>query len=507
LLTMAAKAGLDLEHEAAARPRVWEIPFDSARKRMTTVQRESDGLVAYTKGSPTGVLALCTWSLDRDLEPVELTPELRQQWLDRNDALARRALRVIALAYRRLPARIDLQDTSAVENDLVFLGLAGMMDPPRPEVADAIVRCRRAGIRVVMCTGDYGLTAVAVATQIGLLPTSGARVVTGVDLDLLTDTALVGELETPELLFARVSPEHKLRIARAFQQRGAVVAMTGDGVNDAPALKQADIGIAMGITGTDVAKEAAQMILADDNFATIVQAVELGRGVFQNIRKFIVYIFAHLGPEAVPFVFFAFFPVPLALTALVILAIDLGTETLPALALGMEHPEPDLMQQSPRRRSEPLVTSNMLARAYLYFGLIEAALVMSAFFLVLSHGGWRWGEPLLDSDPLLRLARTVVFVGIVSTQVGTAFACRTERVSAFRIGLWTNRWLLVGIALEIGLTLVLVYVPAFGNFFQLEPMPLELWLVVIPFGPLIFAADEVRKWIVRSRGTIQMQAV
>jgi magnesium-transporting ATPase (P-type) len=499
LLAMATKNGLDLASVVERAPRVWEIPFDSARKRMTTVQREDGALVAYTKGSPTAVLDLCRWTLLDDVEPVELTPRLRDFWIERNDALARRAMRMIAFAYRRLPAGVDLRDTASVESDLIFVGLAGMLDPPRPEVAEAIGRCRRAGIRTIMCTGDYGLTALAVATQIGLVSGPDAHVVSGVDLDRMDDESLALQLDQPDVLFARVAPEHKLRIARVLQQRGAIVAMTGDGVNDAPALKQADIGVAMGITGTDVAKEAAQMVLTDDNFATIVRAVELGRGVFQNIRKFIVYIFAHLGPEAVPFVFFALLPVPLALTAMLILAIDLGTETLPALALGMESPEPDLMDQPPRPTHEPLVTRGMLARAYLFFGLIEAALVMLAFFFVLFQGGWSWGAPMSESDPLLRLARTVVFVGIVSTQVGTAFACRTERVSTFRVKLWSNHWLLAGIALEIALTVALVYLPPLQSFFQLEPMPLVAWLLIAPFGPLIFVADELRKWMVRKQ--------
>jgi len=501
LLTMARKAGFDLAAELDAAPRIYELPFDSIRKRMSTIHREGPGLVAYVKGSPTGVLDLCSRSLV-DGQEVEMTPALRQAWVERNDALAGQALRVLGFAYRRLPPGVDYHESNQVETDLVFVGLAGMMDPPRPEVAQAIALCHQAGIRVIMVTGDYGLTAVAIAVKIGLVSGPGARIVSGPELERLADEQLQRVVEERDLIFARVSPEHKLRIARALEGRGEVVAMTGDGVNDAPALKRADIGVAMGITGTDAAKEAAQMVLADDNFATIVKAVELGRAVFDNIRKFIVYIFAHLGPEAVPFIFFALFPVPLALTALVILAIDLGTETLPALALGMEAPEPDVMQQPPRGRREPLVTGGMLSRAYIFFGSIEAALVMAAFFWTLTQGGWVWGMSLTDDSPLLRLARTVTFVGIVSTQVGTAFACRTERVSVFRIGLFSNRWLMVGIIFELLLTVAMVYVPPVQQFFGLAPLDAQHWLLVAPFGFIIFGADELRKWLARrTRGS------
>ena len=501
LLAMARKAGFDLASELEAAPRIYELPFDSVRKRMSTIHQEGPGLVAYVKGSPTGVLDLCSRGL-LDGQEIAMTPALRQAWVERNDALAGQALRVLGFAYRRLPPGVDYHESDQVETDLVFVGLAGMMDPPRPEVAEAIALCHQAGIRVIMVTGDYGLTAVAIAVKIGLVSGPDARIVSGPELERLTDEQLQRVVEERDLIFARVSPEHKLRIAQALQDRGEVVAMTGDGVNDAPALKRADIGVAMGITGTDAAKEAAQMVLADDNFATIVKAVELGRAVFDNIRKFIVYIFAHLGPEAVPFIFFALFPVPLALTALVILAIDLGTETLPALALGMEAPEPDVMQQPPRGRREPLVTGGMLSRAYLFLGLIEAALVMAAFFWTLTQGGWVWGMSLTDDSPLLRLARTVTFVGIVSTQVGTAFACRTERVSVFRIGLFGNRWLIVGIIFELLLTVAMVYAPPVQQFFGLAPLDPQHWLLVAPFGFIVFGADELRKWLARrTRGS------
>ena len=499
LLTLAAKAGFDLEEELKREPRVFELPFDSVRKRMTTIHRSADSgeqLFACSKGSPTVVLDLCSTAFVGDRQ-VPLTPDLRQAIAADIDGLASQALRVLAFAYRPLPPGVNIQSAEEVERDLVFLGLVGMMDPPRPEVAGAIRVARDAGIRVVMVTGDYGLTALAIATKIGLVSGPKARVVSGPELDRTDEAALVELLGEPDLLFARVSPEHKYRIAAGLQARGDVVAMTGDGVNDAPALKRADIGVAMGVAGTDAAKEAAQMILTDDNFATIVVAVRLGRGVFDNIRKFFVYIFAHLAPEAVPFILFALFPIPLGITALAILAIDLGTETLPALALGMEKPEPDIMDQPPRGKSEPLVTKGMLVRAYLFFGLIESVLVMAAFFYVLFEGGWTWGVPLAEGDPLLARARAILFAGIVSTQVGTAYACRTERVSALSIGLFSNRWLNLGIIVAVVLTAALVYLPPLQAFFGFGPLTAIEWLIIAPFGPLIFVADEVRKSVAR----------
>ncbi|MDO8671923.1 MAG: cation transporting ATPase C-terminal domain-containing protein, partial [Dehalococcoidia bacterium] len=261
--------------------------------------------------------------------------------------------------------------------------------------------------------------------------------------------------------------------------------------------KKADIGIAMGITGTDVAKEAAQMILADDNFATIEKAVEEGRRVYDNIRKFLVYIFAHLGPEAVPFVLFAILPVPLAITPMQILAIDVGTETLPALALGVEQAEPGIMQRLPRPRTERLLNRPLLLRAYVFFGIIESIFVMAGFFWVLYRGGWTWGLPLAPEDPLYLRASTMGFLGIVMTQVGTVFAARTVRVSVFAVGLFSNPWILWGVAFEIVLTLALLYIPTLANFFGMYPLGFEEWAIVVFFGPLVFLADELRKLIAR----------
>lgn len=496
LLVVARKGNLNYDKEMQAAPRIYELPFESRRKRMSTIHREDGRLVAYVKGAPREVLDICDRIvLGGQIQP--LTDTLREQIVRNNDEFALAALRVLAVAFRPLPEDIDYRSAEQVERNLVFIGLMGMMDPPRPEVAHAISLCHQAGIMVYMITGDYGLTARTIAIRIGLVKGEGTRIVTGTDLDQMSSEDLREALRTRDVIFARTNPEHKLRIAAELKALGEVVAMTGDGVNDAPALKKADIGVAMGITGTDVAKEAAQMILADDNFATIERAVEEGRRVYDNIRKFLVYIFAHLGPEAVPFVAFALFPVPLAITPLQILAIDVGTETLPALALGVEPAEPGIMQRPPRPRGERLLNRPLLLRAYLFFGIIEAFFVMAAFFWVLYRGGWTWGLELADTDPLYLKASTVGFLGIVMTQVGTVFAARTNEVSVFRVGLFSNPWILWGVAFEIVVTLALLYVAPLADFFGIYPLGLEEWAIVVFFGPIIFFADEARKWFVR----------
>ncbi|MBI2955311.1 MAG: cation-transporting P-type ATPase [Chloroflexi bacterium] len=496
LLVAALKGGFDYEREIKTAPRVYELPFESVRKRMTTIHQEDGKLVSYTKGAPKEVLDICTQIL-LDGQARPLTFALRQQVMNENDGFALAALRVLGLAFRPLPENIDIRSVEQVERDLVFVGLVAMMDPPRPEVADAIKLCYQAGINIYMITGDYGLTAKTIAAKIGLVSGAGTRIVTGADLDQMSSDDLREALQTHNVIFARAAPEHKLRIATELQSLGQIVAMTGDGVNDAPALKKADIGIAMGIAGTDVAKEAAQMILADDNFATIERAVEEGRRVYDNIRKFLVYIFAHLGPEFVPFIAFALLPVPLAITPMQILAIDVGTETLPALALGVEPAEPGIMRRPPRPRRERLLTVPLLLRAYLFFGAIESIFVMAVFFWVLYRSGWTWGTPLATTDPLYLQATTIAFLGIVMTQVGTVFAARTNKVSVFRVGLFSNRWVLWGIGFEMVVTLALLYVPPLAEFFGMYPLGIEDWAIVILFGPIVFLADEARKWLVR----------
>ena len=306
---------------------------------------ESD-LVAFVKGAPRETLALCTRIvMNGDEHP--LSDEVREQIMSANDDYAGSGLRVLAVALRRLPASCKDYTPDTIERDLTFLGLMAMMDPPRPEVADAVEKCHCAGIRVIMITGDYGLTAESIARRIGIIGRGRPRILSGAELDAIDDNALKEALES-EVIFARVAPEHKLRVVKTLQEMGHMVAVTGDGVNDAPALKKADIGIAMGIGGTEVAREAADMVLTDDNFASIVNAIEEGRAVYANIKKFVTYIFSHNMTEAWPFIVQILFNIPLALPVMQVLAIDLGTDILPALALGTEAPEPGTLECRPR---------------------------------------------------------------------------------------------------------------------------------------------------------------
>jgi Ca2+-transporting ATPase len=382
-----------------------------------------------------------------------------------------------------------------VERDLVFLGLVGIMDPPRPEVPQAMALCHRAGIRVIMITGDYGLTALAIANKIGLAP-GNPRVVTGNELDAIDDERL-SDILKEEVIFARVSPEHKMRIVSALQQSGEVVAVTGDGVNDAPALKKADIGVAMGVRGSDVAKEASAMILTDDNFASIVSAIEEGRAVYANIKKFVTYIFASNIPEIVPFIAYVLFRIPLPLTVMQILAVDLGTDLVPALGLGTEPPEPGTMDQPPRPRNKRLLDLPLLFRSYCFLGPIEAAACMAGFFFIYVEHGWRPGLAMADSGVLYVTATTMSLAGIVATQIGNVFACRTERESVFRAGFFANRLVLWGIVTELTIIILLIYTPPLQKIFGLAPLTLREWAFLFIFPPILLLLEEARKRILR----------
>ncbi|HHT9144877.1 MAG TPA: cation-translocating P-type ATPase [Candidatus Wunengus sp. YC61] len=496
LLVMAAKGGVNIEARRNALPRIGQLPFEAVRKRMTSINlSDEEQPVAHVKGSPKEVLSLCTGIfMNGKVQP--LTDSEREVIVSRNDSMAEEGLRVLAIAYRPLgfSEGFTIKNT---ENDLVFLGLTGMMDPPRPEVPKAIELCHRAGIRVVMITGDYGLTALSIAKKIGLVKTEHPKVITGLELTEMDNGVLEKLLKEEEVIFARVSPEHKMRIVTAFKDMNEVVAVTGDGVNDAPALKKADIGVAMGIRGSDVAKEAAAIILTDDNFASIVAAIEEGRAVYANIKKFVTYIFASNIPEIIPFVAFVLFKIPLPLTVMQILAVDLGTDMVPALGLGAEPPEPGIMDKPPRPRNKRLLDLPLLLRSYCFLGIMEATACMAGFFFIYFQHGWRPGMAMPDSGHIYLTATTMSLAGIVATQIGNVFACRTERESVFKVGFFKNKLVLLGIVSELAIITTLIYTPFLQRIFGLAPIGLKEWGFLFAFTPFLFLMEEARKWIVR----------
>jgi P-type Ca2+ transporter type 2C len=491
-------------------PRIHELPFDARRKRMTTIHREVNREIAFVKGAPREVLQLCTKILKYGQE-IPLTGQMKAEILAANDEYARGALRVLALARRDLPPRSGAYTASNVEQDLTFLGLMAMMDPPRPQVERAVQICREANIRIVMITGDYGLTAESLARRVGMLTTRDSIILTGAELDELSDVALQ-ELLDKEVLFARMAPEHKMRLVSAFQARGDVVAVTGDGVNDAPALRKADVGISMGLIGTDVAKEAADIILTQDDFGAITAAIEEGRGIYDNIRKFITYIFSSNIPEIMPFIVKASFPLmPLALIVRQILAIDLGTDMFPALALGMEHPEPDVMKHPPRPRTQPLLDRKVLWRAF-WLGMIEATLCFTEFVAVFLFAGHIHRIGLIALAPFSGLvdlkwsltfeqtellASTVYFAGLVMSQVGNALACRSDRSRGSSLGWLSNKYLWIGILLEIAGILAIIYIPFLADLFRVVPLPAWMWILLTMNALVLYSMEWIRKAIVR----------
>lgn len=475
--------------------RIWEIPFDSERKRMTTVQKSKTKAIytAYVKGAMESVLPLCNRLLINK-EEISLDESYKRQIIDAYHSLMDSGLRVLTFAYKEVEES-DI-GTENIENDMVFTGLIGIEDPPRPEVPDAIRKCHEAGIKVIMITGDGSRTALAIAKEIGLVK-GNPVVIEGHDFVRMSDLQLREKLFEKEIIFARMTPKHKMRVVSILKEEGERVAVTGDGVNDAPALKKADIGIAMGITGTDVAKEAADIILLDDNFATIVNAIEEGRAVYENIRKFISYIFSSNIPEIVPYLAYVLFRIPLPLTIMQILAIDLGTDMLPALALGAEKPTKDLMKQPPRDPKERLLSLKLLSRAYLFLGPIEAAAGLFGFFYVLKSGNWQWGEMLPSNNLLYMQATTACLTAIIVTQIANVFACRSFRESIFRIGFFSNSLIFVSIAFEIALQLFIVYHPWGNAIFSTSPISVHIWLLFVPFAVLLFAFEEIRKSLAR----------
>ena len=502
LVVAAIKAGAQLHPLNQAYPRVQEVPFDSERKRMITVHEVRDpkpedispfyddkqrrAYVVAEKGAPDIVLKQCTHYQDKHDKPVLLDDVQRSRILAANDLMTKDALRVLGVAYR-VANQLDENGDGEVSNheleqELIFVGLLGMIDPSRPEVPPALEVARAAGIRTVMITGDYPNTARAIAEDIGLMQAEH-KVLTGHDLDQIDDAQLQEEVKHTDV-FARVSPQHKMRVVQALRANNEVVAMTGDGVNDAPSIKQADIGVAMGITGTDVTKEAADMVLTDDNYASIVSAVEQGRVIYSNIRKFVYYLLSCNLAEIAIIFFAALLGYPVPLTAIQLLWLNLITDGAPALALGVEKGDPDIMQQAPRHPKEPIVNKRMT------IGIVVQTIAITSVTLAAYFIG-------LEFFP--EAAKTMAFVTLSFSELLRAFTARSENYPILKVGLFTNKAMNWGVLLSFVLLLAVVYTPFLNKIFNTIPLVWAEWQYILPllFVPAI--AAELTKWVISRR--------
>ncbi|MDD1743018.1 MAG: HAD-IC family P-type ATPase, partial [Methanomassiliicoccales archaeon] len=432
-----------------------------------------------------------------DHKVVELTADHAKAIKDQIDAFAREAFRVLALAYRDLPPGITAYTTDSVETQLTFVGLVAIYDPPRAESAEAVRQARMAGVRVVMMTGDHELTAEAIARKVGIITTAKNAVMTGYALAALSDEDLDHLLDKPELVFARISPDQKLRIVHRLREKGEKVAVTGDGVNDTPALLEADIGIAMGISGTDVARESADMVLLDDNFASIVHGIEQGRAVFDNLKKFIVYVFAHNWAELFTFIVFVLLGTPLPLTVIMVLAIDLMMEIPPSLGLTVEPPEPGIMDRPPRSKKERLFSASALARSA-YIGVIIGVAATLWCFQTWSLSGWALGTNVINDNTVYLQGTTVTMAAIMAGQFGTLFATRTNIKSTFSVSLAKNKWIVVGAVTSIALLLALIYLPFTNEIIATRPIPPIDLLLLYSIVPVIILLEEGRKYFLRT---------
>jgi len=496
LLVLAAKAGLQYKQAQNELPRVGMIPFESARKMMSSVHRTPDGgLTAYVKGAPHEIVAKCSCARWKG-NPVPMTAELAELINGQIDRFAREAYRVLALAHRELPSGLDKFEAPAVEKDLTFIGLVAILDPPRPETPEAVRKARAAGVKIVMLTGDHRLTAEAIARKVGIITGADHSIVTGDELAAMDEQKLSKTLEGPELVFARIAPEQKLRVVRALRAMGETVAVTGDGVNDAPALLEADIGISMGLSGTDVARESSDMVLMDDNFASIVNGIEEGRSVFDNLKKFIVYVYAHNWAELLAFIAFVLLGTPLPLAVVQVLAIDLMMEIPPSLSLTLEPPEPGIMERPPRSRRSRLFDLGALARSA-YIGVFIGIAALLLCFLAWSQGGWAPGSSTIKDPSVYIKGTTVMMAAIMAGQLGTLLATRTNVRSAFTVSPLRNKWLLAAIMVEVLVLLAVVYVPPLQMLFSTGPLAPVDWLYIYSFFPAIILMEEGRKYLLR----------
>ena len=505
LIVVATKANIQKKTLDTEQPRINEVPFSSERKRMTTIHRRENKQIAYLKGAPEIIMERCSKILlNGKVEP--LTKEKRNKYFKVTEDLAQQALRNLAFAYKELPA--DTKFTEAMEEDFAFVGIISMIDPPRPEVREAIAVCKKAGIQVVMITGDHKLTATAVSRELKLIDenTTNNQVLTGQELEKMTDEQLLDVVERVTI-YARVSPEDKMRIVKAWKQKDQIVAMTGDGVNDAPALKMSDIGIAMGISGTEVSKEAADMVLADDNFASIVKAIREGREIYENIKKYLTYllqcnvmeiIVMFIAILAVPYLAGIFNPelsttaggreaissAAIALTAVQLLWMNLVTDGLPAIALGVDPGDPDLMERKPRKPKESIFSKEV--KIYLTaMPVLMSTLLLTAYFM---HRPWLNEVSLLE-------ARTQLLTAMIVMELIIALSMRSLKYPVFRVGIFKNKYLWYAILGSFALQLIILYVPGLQSIFDVHRPELIDWGIAALFGAIVFSTLEIGKWI------------
>ncbi|MCF7861060.1 cation-transporting P-type ATPase [Candidatus Woesearchaeota archaeon] len=481
-------------------PREHEIPFSSETKYMITVNRVDKHSRAHMKGAPEIVIDKCD-KIFHEGKICKLTPKIRNKWLSRNTELANKGYRVLGCALKEL----DSKKQSTIEkNDYCFYGLVAMQDPPRPEVPSAVALCHKAGLKIIVISGDQGTTVANIARQVGIIQ-DNPKIINGEDLEKYDDEELMEVLKSPELIFSRSLPKDKMRIVSLLQQMGEIVAVTGDGVNDAPALRKANVGIAMGKSGTEVAKEAADVVLLDDNFASIVNAIKSGRTVYDNIKNFITYILTSNTPEIVPFLLFILLGWPLALPVLLILAIDLGTDMLPAIGLGVEKSSKDIMTRKPRDPKSKLLNWKMIARSYGFIGPMQTAFAYVIFFNILLSNGWNIGDAISITNPVYMMAVTGFFSTVVITQIFNVFACRTTRSSVFSKGIFSNKLIIFGIFTEILLLVVISTIPIIQTIFGTHPFPLYYVSWMIGFGIIILLFEELRKAIFRKWGCLGIE--
>jgi magnesium-transporting ATPase (P-type) len=500
LLVAALKYGVNVQNALAQKPLINMIPFTSERKMMTSIHENTDKNYVYSKGSPKTILSKCDRILLGD-KIKKLTDEQSSFIEEKISEFASQGLRVIAVAYNELPNSESFKrKPEDVEKNMVFLGLTAMKDPPRPEIKESLKMARQAGIRVVIITGDYGLTALAIAREIGLVDSNGSdpddscrSMITGSELEHMSDHKIVKEIMKGCSIFALVTPVQKLQIVRALRQNAEIVAVTGDGANDGPSLREAEIGVAMGLSGTDVAREASDMVLLDDSFTSIVKAVKVGRSVYDNLRKFITYVYAHNWAELSAFIVFVLFSVPLPLTVPLLLSIDLGIDIVPSLALSRDPPEEDVMNHPPRSVKERLFSRGVIARS-LYIGVIISIGALFGCLHTWSAGGWYLGLQLPAYNTVYMHGVTMMWAGIVAGQMGNLLSIRTNKISLFKSNLKNNKWIFVALAYQVFALVFISSVPFMQNIFGTTYLTWYDWayLALIPLAVIL--GGELRKW-------------